>query len=213
MPQTEKRFLLPARFNGIFPGWSILATALLIGGCTSQNDGADDTVPPVPVANSEPSVPASVDNASPDGSTHRHYTGIGFAIPNTWQELPGQRMVDSKYIIPTENGDMEMTLTSMGGGTEANLQRWVGQVGRDPGDEPSWSTVEVAGIESRMVDVRGSYNSTVGDSPGPREDWRLIGIAIPLKRDFFVKLAGPREAVVNFKDELDAFLKTAHLDH
>ena len=122
-------------------------------------------------------------------------------------------MVDSKYIIPTEHGEMEMTLTSMGGGVEANLNRWVGQVGREPGEEPTWSTVDVAGIESRKVDVRGSFNSTVGSNPGAKEDWRLIGIAVPLPRDFFIKLVGPREAVVEFKDELDAFLKTAHLDH
>ena len=47
-------------------------------------------------------------------------------------------MVDSKYIITTEHGEMEMTLTSMGGGVEANLNRWVGQVGREPGEEPTW---------------------------------------------------------------------------
>ena len=189
------------------PAWALL----LIAGCTSQND-ADVNVPPVPVAESKSSAPP-VENSNPDGSTHRHYSGIGFNIPNNWQELPNQTMVDSKFLIPSEHGEMEMTLTSMGGGLEANLQRWVGQVGLEPGDEPSWSTVDVAGIESRMVDVRGSFNSTVGASRGAKEDWRLIGIAVPLPRDFFVKLVGPREAVVEFQDELDAFLETAHLDH
>lgn len=183
----------------------------LIVGCTSQSDG-DRSVPPVPVASAETSQEPS-QAASADGSTHRHYTGIGFDIPSHWQEIPNQTMVDSKFLIPSDHGEMEITLTSMGGGIQANLDRWVGQVGREPGDEPSWSTVDVAGIESRMVDVRGSFNSTVGSSPGAKEDWRLIGIAIPLPRDFFVKLVGPREAVVEFQEELDEFLKSAHLDH
>ena len=108
---------------------------------------------------------------------------------------------------------MEITLTSMGGGADMNLNWWVGQVGRDPGEEPSFSTIEVAGIKSRMVDVRGSFNSTVGSNPGAKEDWRLIGIVIPMQRDFTIKLVGPREAVVEYKDELDVFLKSAHLDH
>lgn len=184
---------------------------LLIVGCTSQSED-DRSVPPVPVASAETSLePAQA--ASADGSTHRHYSGIGFEIPNHWQEIPNQTMVDSKYLIPSEHGEMEITLTSMGGGIQANLDRWVGQVGSEPGDEPSWSTVDVAGIEARMVDVRGSFNSTVGSDPGAKEDWRLIGIAIPLPRDFFVKLVGPREAVVEFQEELEAFLKSAHLDH
>lgn len=183
-----------------------------LSGCTQSSDD-DAVVPPVPVADSSPAEMSPHESGGDGKSKHRHYEGIGFAIPKSWQELPGQKMVDSKYIIPTEHGDMEMTLTSMGGGIDANLNRWVGQVGRDPGEEPSWSTVEVAGIESRQVDVRGSFNSTVGDNPGAKKDWRLIGIAVPLPRDFFVKLVGPREAVVEFKDELDAFLESAHLDH
>ena len=191
------------------------SAALLIVGCVPANDVSQSEVPPIPVA--EPaaveSVSTSAGETAEDGSTHRHYTGIGFNIPASWQELPDQQFVDSKFIIPTESGDMEMTLTSMGGGIEANLNRWVGQVGREPGDEPSWSTVDVAGVESKMVDVRGSFNTKVGDNPGTKQDWRLIGIAVPLPRNFFIKLAGPREAVAGFQDELDAFLKTAHADH
>lgn len=196
-------------------GRSALMTAgvlLSLSGCTQSGDSETD-VPPVPVADSASS---ELKPAMPGGdgeSKHRHYEGIGFSIPSSWQELPGQQMVDSKYIIPTEHGEMEMTLTSMGGGADMNINRWVGQIGRDSGEEPSFSTIEVAGIKSRMVDVRGSFNSTVGDNKGPQDDWRLIGIVIPMQRDFTIKLVGPREAVVEFKDELDEFLKSAHLDH
>lgn len=202
LPDRKIRFLI----------WTSMSTVLFTAGCVPEG-GAGNEVPPVPVAEAADIETNSVDEADPDGSKHRHYTGIGFAIPNSWKEVPNVKMIDSKYIIPTENGDMEMTLTSMGGGAEGNLNRWVGQVGRDPGDEPSFSTIEVAGIKSRKVDVRGSFNSTVGANPGAKEDWRLIGIVVPMQRDFTIKLAGPREAVVEFQDELDAFLETAHLDH
>ena len=191
----------------------IVCIGLVISGCT-QSGSEESAVPPVPVAESASAETPATESGGADGeSTHRHYEGIGFAIPNSWQEIPNVKMIDSKYIIPSEQGDMEMTLTSMGGGAEGNINRWVGQVGRDPGEEPSLSTIEVAGIKSRMVDVRGSFNSTVGDNKGPQEDWRLIGVVIPMQRDFTMKLVGPREAVVEFKDELDAFLKSAHTDH
>lgn len=191
----------------------IVCIGLTISGCT-QSGSEESAIPPVPVAESASAeTPATESGGAVGESTHRHYEGIGFAIPNSWQEIPNVKMIDSKYIIPSEHGDMEMTLTSMGGGAEGNINRWVGQVGRDPGEEPSLSTIEVAGIKSRMVDVRGSFNSTVGDNKGPQEDWRLIGLVIPMQRDFTMKLVGPREAVVEFKDELDTFLKSAHLDH
>lgn len=191
----------------------IVCIGLALAGCTQA--GSDESaVPPVPVAESASAETLAPESGGAEGeTTHRHYEGIGFAIPNSWQEIPNVKMIDSKYIIPSEHGDMEMTLTSMGGGAEGNINRWVGQVGRDPGEEPSRSTIEVAGIKSSMVDVRGSFNSTVGDNKGPQEDWRLIGVVIPMQRDFTIKLVGPREAVVEFKDELDAFLKSAHTDH
>ena len=192
---------------------AIVCIVLGLSGCT-QSGNDESAVPPVPVAESSSAETPASESGSADGeSRHRHYEGIGFAIPNSWQEIPNVKMIDSKYIIPSEHGDMEMTLTSMGGGADGNINRWVGQVGRDPGEEPSMSTIEVAGIKSRMVDVRGSFNSTVGDNKGRQEDWRLIGVVIPMQRDFTIKLVGPREAVVEFKDELDAFLKSAHLDH
>ncbi len=192
--------------------FAIICVGLALSGCT-QPDSEEAAVPPVPVAESTSAEPSTSESGADGESTHRHYAGIGFAIPNYWQEIPNAKMVDSKYIIPSEHGDMEITLTSMGGGADMNLNRWVGQIGRDPGEEPSFSTIEVAGIKSRMVDVRGSFNSTVGDNKGPQEDWRLIGLVIPMQRDFTIKLVGPREAVVEFKDELDAFLKSAHTDH
>lgn len=213
MSQIKKRCHLSTISICVCSAWGLLVSIVLISGCTNQRGGEGESIPPVPVAESATAESEPTENVSPDGSTHRHYAGIGFAIPNDWNELPDQRMVDSKYIIPTENGDMEMTLTSMGGGADLNIDRWVGQVGRAPGEEPSFSTIDVAGIESRMVDVRGSYNSTVGASKGPQEDWRLIGLVIPMQKDFTIKLVGPREAVVEFQDELDAFLRTAHLDH
>lgn len=210
------------RLRGLVMLGCCCASALLTAGCSDSGtdalepppvataDSAVDPADPAPSDAPEPAA-ATADAAGAGGAKTRKYAGISFEIPAAWEELPNQTMVDSKYIVHTDQGDMELTLTSMGGGIEANLSRWVGQVGQAPGDEPTWSTVDVAGIESRMVDVRGSFNSRLPGQSGTQENWRLIGVAIPLPRDFFVKLVGPREAVAAFQDELTAFLKTARL--
>jgi hypothetical protein len=198
-----------------------LSITFVIAGCS--NSGSNDAAaPPVAKVKSESppeeevtaaadvEQPASDDASVDSGETEtREYAGLSFEVPTAWEELEKSQFYDSKFIVHSEHGDMELTLASVGGGIDANLNRWVGQVGQAPGDEPTWSTVDVAGIESRMVDVRGSFNSRLPGQSGTQENWRLIGVAVPLPRDFYVKLVGPREAVAEFQDDLTAFLKTA----
>ena len=85
--------------------FAILCVGLALSGCAES--GNDDAIgPPVPVAESSPIEETSPSSSKGDGkTTHRHYEGIGFAIPDSWQEIPDAKMVDSKYIIPTEHGD------------------------------------------------------------------------------------------------------------
>ena len=197
-----------------------LSFTFVIAGC-SDSGSNDAGAPPVAKVKSESppeevtaaadaEEPASDQAAANNGETEtREYAGLSFEVPTAWEELEKSQFYDSKFIVHSEHGDMELTLASVGGGIDANLNRWVGQVGQAPGDEPTWSTVDVAGIESRMVDVRGSFNSRLPGQSGTQENWRLIGVAVPLARDFYVKLVGPREAVAEFQDDLTAFLKTA----
>jgi len=197
-----------------------LCVPFVMTGCSDSGSNGSGA-PPVAKVKSESSpeeVTAADDAEQPDsdqaaaatGETEtREYAGLSFEVPAAWEELEKSQFYDSKFIVHSEHGDMELTLASVGGGIDANLNRWVGQVGQAAGDEPTWSTVDVAGIESRMVDVRGSFNSRLPGQTGTQENWRLIGVAVPLPRDFYVKLVGPREAVAEFQDDLTAFLKTA----
>lgn len=192
-----------------------LTVVSLTSGCTKA---PPQEPPAIPVAAS-PIQPTADSNegpapfsASAGSGKRREYTGISFEIPGNWTDKAAQ-MVDSKYVASTDHGDIEITLTSMGGGIESNLDRWVKQVRREPNDEPTWSTVDIAGVEAKKVDVRGRYASGVGTDKGTRQETRLIGIAVPLPlRDFFIKLVGPREAMVEFDEELKTFLKTARVD-
>lgn len=149
---------------------------------------------------------ASASKAGP-----RQYTGIKLNIPANWREVPNPSMVDSKYIVPSPKGDMELTLTSMGGGIPANIDRWAGQIRRPSGEEVKRENIELAGLQCTLIDTRGTYtsNTAMGNSDS-KDDWRLVGLGLPVpQRDFFLRLVGPREAVSDFYDELMEFIRSA----
>ena len=150
---------------------------------------------------------------SDQATRSRQLTGIRFDVPVDWNEQPKSDFYEAKYLIPSEEGEMVLTLTSMGGGIDANLQRWVGQFQQDPDERPRRETLRIDGAKSEWLDVRGTFRSRVGTSPGPHENWRLLGVAIPMKpRPFLLKLIGPRAAVSGFEAEFKTFARSAQLD-
>ena len=143
----------------------------------------------------------------------RQLTGIRFDVPVDWNEQPKSEFYEAKYVIPSDEGEMVLTLTTMGGGIDANLQRWVGQFQQDPDERPRRETLRIDGTKSEWLDVRGTFRSQVGTSPGPHENWRLLGVAIPTRpRPFLLKLVGPRVAVSEFEAEFRKFARSAQLD-
>ena len=183
---------------------ALLCLVSLCCGCSPESSSRQ--APPIPVA--EPLSSTTADKPASGGP--RDYSGITYNIPASWSEIPNQTMVDSKYLVPTSKGELELTLTSMGGGIDSNIGRWVGQIRQGPGDSPKSESIEVDGLEGTLIDVRGEFSSKDATSnAGSRADWRLVGIGVPVPgRDFFVKLVGPREAVVEFYDELLKFVKS-----
>jgi hypothetical protein len=181
----------------------------LVVGCSKPQQ--DPSVPPVPVA------PASkVSDTAPSQPTshvggersYEYSDNITFDIPESWREDPNPSMVDSRYFIKTSEGELQLTLTSMGGGLNQNIERWVKQV-KTAGEGASRDNVTIAGVSCPRVDVRGDYNNRVGADKGNKENWRLIGIGVPnSSRDFFVKLVGPRDGINEFKEEFEGFLKS-----
>ncbi len=156
------------------------------------------------------------EDALGSGSSSRvkQLTGIRFDVPSSWDEQPESEFYEAKYVIGSESGEMTLTLTTMGGGVEANLERWVGQFQQSPDSRPRRDTLRVDGTSSEWLDVRGTFRSRVGSRPGPHEDWRLLGVAIPMRpRPFLLKLVGPRAAVSKFEDEFRSFVRSAQLDN
>jgi len=210
---SRVNFIRKSAGTGVLFFVNVMTVALVAGiaGCSSESDQAA-RVPEVPVVDQQPT-DSGTGGSGPAGG-RRSYEGISVEIPADWQLDSTARMVDSKYRAATPVGEVEITLTTMGGGIDQNLDRWIQQVQMEPGDQPTWSTTEVAGMESRMVDVRGTFatgpTQGIGDTTS-RDNWRLIGVAVPLPREFYIKAIGPRDAINAIQPDLTALLKSARI--
>lgn len=203
-------------------GWLLCLTlggTAILAGCGNSEAPSGVNDPPIPYAESLPEDAtgsersAGESTAETGASQEREFPGITLTIPDSWSELPNQGFVDAKYRIPHLEGEMELTLTTMGGGIQRNVDRWIGQFQMAPGDAPQREDLLIDGVDAQCVEVRGTFSSRVSGNPGPHENWGLLGVAIPNQpKDFYMKLTGPREAIADFHDEFRKFLQAAQIE-
>ena len=189
------------------------AVTLAVSGCSQDDASETPTAPEVPVAESITGDSSAGDATESVAGVRRKYTGISFDIPADWREDKSAQMIDSRYIIDRNGQELIIIMTAMRGGIRANIDRWITQVQTEPGDNPEPEMIDIAGLESVRIDLRGTYNNRVGTDQGVKRDWRFIGLAIPVEgSDFYLKLVGPREAIADYYDEFMEFVKTAQLE-
>ncbi len=202
------------------------ATCVVLGtGCADSGGSALEL--PIPYADPKPASKAQVDAPeSPSraadgvlqtGPFERKFDGVTFLAPKGWQEVslaPGQAgFVDGRFVIPTNDGQVEITCLSSAGGVDANFSRWVGQFQFTDGERQKELKVKAGDVDARRIDLRGTFNASSSGKPGPHENWRMIGVAIPLgERDFYLKLNGPAKAVTSIETQFDDFIKGARID-
>jgi hypothetical protein len=191
---------------------SSLLLAASVCGCGQRGETVSD--PPVPVAEEEAPLGGDLpESAGTSGPQERELGGVVFVIPEDWEEVPlsGVRasILDASYRIPKAGAELEITFSSVGGGIEENINRWIDQF-RTAGDEPHTETLQVGGSTATWVDVRGTFNAGMSGGGGPRDNWRLLGVAIPRSEgDYYVKLTGPQPAVADVYDEFRRFVESA----
>ena len=189
----------------------VVAGLLIICGCGHNEAGPESSssLKPVPDPQSDPRIPAIVEN-----NAHlldsKPPTEVERFIPSSWapQKVPtmnGERLVEAKYLIHTQLGDIQVTIGHIKGGAEANINRWIEQMSFDPSDAPVRKRSPVGGIDSHWVDCFGNFGGQLLSSIPPR-NCRLIGVIIPrTPKDLAVKIVGPGAAVSGFQPELDRF--------
>jgi len=172
-----------------------------------------NTPPPVMTADraEERKANEKVDEDPPRVAGERQpYDGLAFAIPEGWEELPLSEMqrgiVTAKFTMPEDAPDATLTLSRSGGGIEANLDRWRGQVTQSRAEVSE--TITVAGIDATLIDLEGRFSGGFGKPP--QDDARMLGAIVPLSdQGYFIKLTGPADQIAAVEDDFRVFLKSA----
>ena len=149
---------------------------------------------------------------------------LKFKAPDAWTtEKPTSSMRVAQYKLPKAEGDKEdgsLVLyyfgANGGGGTQANIDRWIGQVqqadGSDSKSKAKTDTMTVNGLKVSTVDVTGIYTAEMAPGSGTfhnDDNYRLRAAVIETpKGNYFVKLAGPAKTITRWDKEYNDYLKS-----
>jgi hypothetical protein len=140
---------------------------------------------------------------------------VKWTKPSRWKAGPPKQMRTATYMIPAAPGDGEeaecAVFMNIGGGVQANIDRWVGQFEKTDG-APNQKMELINGLSVTTVEVSGTFKgggAMMGQSSGPKASYRLLGaIAQAPDGEVFFKLTGPAKTVAAAQGEFQAMLKS-----
>ena len=190
---------------------SVLLFVVLIVGCAEEQPAP---VPPtMSVQDGAAPVKTEKADSSPAPSERQAFDGLKFMVPQSWKEVPLSQfqmgIISAKFEMPDAGPDVTLTLSRSGGGVDANLDRWKGQVSNKTKEETE--TISVAGVDATLIDMEGRFSGGFGREPA--DGWRMIGVIAPLSdQGYFMKLTGPINQVETIEEDFLTFVKSAVLD-
>jgi len=176
--------------------------------------------------------PAAADaHDHPTASTHTPATGgaiiagVTFTPPVAWEDLGPEGMRQAQYRSGPVEGDgapAEVNVFNFGpasgGGVDANLQRWIGQMtlpdGADPLAAATRSEFTADGMAGHVISLDGSYKSggmrPMGGGGELMAGYRLVGVVLEGPQGgVFFKLTGPKASAAAMEGDLLAMVKGA----
>ena len=151
--------------------------------------------------------------------------GIRWTAPASWKAEAARPMRAATYSIPLAPGDqgtaecvVNFFGSGQGGGVDANIERWQGQVlGAD--GKPAAAKVDkrtARGVPITIIDTTGTYTGMGGPMMGggkPAPGYRLIGaIAEGPGGSVFFKLTGPAKTIAAQQKNFEQLLASIQLD-
>jgi hypothetical protein len=149
--------------------------------------------------------------------------GLTFTTPEGWrQSAPASSMRVAEFTLPRAAGDAEDAILivyyfgGQGGGVDANMQRWIGQMQQANGQPSSASarkeSRKVNGLAVTLVDVSGTYVAEMSPGAANRNNkphFRLrAGVVETPKGPYFIKLTGPEKTVEKWDRAFDQFVSS-----
>ncbi|MGI9243363.1 MAG: hypothetical protein ACR2RV_21370 [Verrucomicrobiales bacterium] len=136
--------------------------------------------------------------------------------PEGWTEAAAtpMRLVNLRF-GEGEVGECYLTiLTGAGGGLQANVGRWYGQMGLvAPGAEAieELPRARLLNREAVVIDVEGTFS---GMGAAPKPDYRMVGRILPEQASgdsmfsMFLKMTGPKEVVAANLEKFEQFCQS-----
>ncbi|HSE96841.1 MAG TPA: hypothetical protein VLD57_01135, partial [Blastocatellia bacterium] len=182
--------------------------------------------------------PTVVKNAPPPGQTSASQPApapmqsggaaasgsVTYKAQDGWvTETPSSSMRVAQYRLPKSEGDPEDASLvvfyfgqGQGGSTQANLERWMGQMeqpdGRPSSEKAKTDTMTVNGMNVSLLDVGGRYTAEMTPGEGARHDkpnYRMRAAVIETPRGpYFVKLVGPEKTIARWDESFLAFVRS-----
>jgi hypothetical protein len=170
--------------------------------------------PDAPVATAEPkgatAAPKEELKPAPAGAgdaqaiTWGRATKYTMMTPPTWKQQPSSGMRQLQLSIPkvgadTDDAEIVGFVFPSGGGADANIQRWVAQMGGEGSLKNRKNMKTTAGADAILAELEGSYSamSPTDGSPLPsKSNYKMLGAFIPSAGgEVYLKLTGPKETV------------------
>lgn len=180
----------------------------------SRNTGSTNPAATQSSSSSPATVPMRASGAGAESND------IKWTPPPRWEAKPGGGMRAATYLIPAAKGDTEgaecAIFLNIGGGVDANINRWIGQFEQPDGSSSEAKSKQkkeaVNGLPVTMVDLTGTFaggGMAMGQPSGKKPDYRLLGAIVegPTGEVFF-KLTGPAKTIAAAQGEFQAMVKS-----
>ena len=139
-------------------------------------------------------------------------SNLKWAVPQGWVE--GEPRMMREVTLQAGTSECYVSrLSGTAGGTEANINRWCGQMGLEPLGAAEFGALETIPAFSQSVPyvvLKGDYTGMGGDKkPG----YVMLGVVAPVEGEtFFVKMIGPEAEVLQQEENFKAFCQSLSIE-
>jgi hypothetical protein len=199
-----------------------LLLSLVLTGCEAAPEAAaPPPAPAAPQAQAAPPVPAPVAAAplpvaAGAAGSKILAPGASFDLPAGWSsEAPSSSMRLAQAVVPGSQGPASLAVfyfgAGGGGGVEANLERWIGQMELEPGKTPERDTFTVGNFRVTWVLALGTLKGgTMGGPADATPGAALLGAVVEGDQGpWFFKLTGPSKTISEQREAFLGLLRSA----